>query len=123
MRGRGRGRGRRGGRGRSAGRRQPTAESKEETRQQDVDIDTHPREFFVGVVSTEDHLKAQEKNRPRYAAALAVLQKNKVSIAQSKLHMFQVMRKWVHREYITHVSCNIKILFLVAHTNYFASEY
>jgi hypothetical protein len=49
-----------------------------------ADIEQHPKEFFVGVVSTEEHLKAQESNRPRYAAALHVLQNKSVAIAQSK---------------------------------------
>ena len=94
-RGRGRGRGGRGGRfGRGGrgrgGNRQSTANAggqANETAAQVVDIDAQPKEFFVGVVSSEEHMKAQEQNRPRYAASLAVLQKNGVVIAQSKLNI------------------------------------
>ena len=94
-RGRGRGRGGRGGRGGIfRGARQSSApqdgQAKEEAAKTVVDIETNPKEFFVGVVSTEEHMKAQEKNRPRYAAALAVLQKNGVAIAQSKLNFVDV---------------------------------
>ena len=93
-RGRGRGRGGRGGRaGDRGGRRRfggnrpaPADGQAKEEAAKNVDIETNPKDFFVGVVSTEEHMKAQEKNRPRYAAALAVLQKNGVAIAQSKFN-------------------------------------
>ena len=94
MRGRGRGRGRgagRGGRGRFAGRgrrvasREPKEDiDKKEVEQKDLDVDKDVLSFFVGAVSTEQHYAAQEKNRDRYAAGMAVLQKNRVDIAQSK---------------------------------------
>lgn len=78
-RGGGRGRGRGGYRSASAG----ADATDQKTPVQVVDIDTHAKEFFVAVVSTDEHLKAQEKNRPRYAAALHVLQKSGVVIAQN----------------------------------------
>lgn len=97
MRGRGRGRGRggRGGRGRGrggfAGRgsRVASRESKDELEKKevevkDLDVDKDVLSFFVGTVSTEQHFTAQEKNRDRYAAGMAVLQKNRVEVAQSK---------------------------------------
>ena len=94
VRGRGRGRGRGGRGGRFGSTRQSSApqdgQAKEEAAKAVADIETNPKEFFVGVVSTEEHMKAQEKNRPRYAAALAVLQKNGVAIAQSKLNFVDV---------------------------------
>ena len=97
MRGRGRGRGRggrgRGGRGRGGfagrGRRVASREPKEdvdkkEIEDKELDVDKDVLSFFVGAVSTEQHFSAQEKNRDRYAAGMAVLQKNRVEIAQSK---------------------------------------
>ena len=112
-RGRGRGRGGRGGRGGSRGRGASRGRGgsrgrrsfrggrgggnrsggeRTEPKVEIVDIDTHPKEFFVGVVSTQEHLNAQEKNRSRYAAVLHTLQNNHVTIAQSKneeiIHFF-----------------------------------
>lgn len=40
--------------------------------------------YFVGSVSADQHYEGQEQNRDRYAAGMAVLQKNGVDIAQSK---------------------------------------
>ena len=99
MRGRGRGRGRggRGGRGRGRGRggyagrgrRVASRESKDEIDSKEVevkelDVDKDVLSFFVGTVSTEQHFSAQEKNRDRYAAGMAVLQRNRVDVSQSK---------------------------------------
>lgn len=81
-RGRGRGRGgRRGSRSRSV--RTSGNTKPKECARTDIDIESHPKDFFLGVATTEQHLKAQEKNRSRYAAVLAVLQKNGVAISQS----------------------------------------
>ena len=99
MRGRGRGRGRggRGGRGRGRGRggsagrgrRVASRESKDEIDSKEVevkelDVDKDVLSFFVGTVSTEQHFCAQEKNRDRYASGMAVLQRNRVDVSQSK---------------------------------------
>ncbi|WAR31528.1 hypothetical protein MAR_034070 [Mya arenaria] len=85
MRGRGRGRGRGGrggGRGRSRGRggyraaRSTSKDKTEEGPKQELDVDKNVTSYFVGSVSTDEHFEAQSKNRDRYAAAMAVLQKN-----------------------------------------------
>ena len=99
-RGRGRGSGARGGRGRGRGRggfagrgrRVASREPKDEVQNKEVevkelDVDKDVLSFFVGTVSTEQHFSAQEKNRDRYAAGMAVLQKNKVEVAQSKFYI------------------------------------
>ncbi|KAK7101600.1 uncharacterized protein [Littorina saxatilis] len=104
-RGRGRGRGR-GGRGRGGrfgrgGSRNRSAnedgQPKEEATK-DIDIEQHPKEFFVGVVSTEEHMKAQKQNRPRYAAVLAVLQKNGVAISQNS-RIRALAMAWARNDY------------------------
>ncbi|XP_076447740.1 uncharacterized protein LOC143284693 [Babylonia areolata] len=107
-RGRGRGRGRGAGfRGRGRGRRpgnrgasQPRANDSQQAGEVAavVDIDTRPKDFFVGVVPTAEHMKAQEKNRPRYAAALAVLQKNGVAIAQNS-RVRALAMAWARNDY------------------------
>ncbi|KAL8588504.1 hypothetical protein ACOMHN_022291 [Nucella lapillus] len=99
---RGTGRGRRGGSrgGRSNGGRPQASENAQQANEdaQDVDIATKPKEFFVGVVPTAEHMKAQEENRPRYAAALAVLQKNGVAIAQNS-RVRALAMAWARNDY------------------------
>ncbi|XP_046571651.1 uncharacterized protein LOC124279819 [Haliotis rubra] len=96
-RGRGRGRGRRGGghRGRSRGGRgamrggmgrqhveEVTDQNKVEEHT-DLDIEKEPKDYFVGTVSMADHVKGQEQNRTRYAAAMAVLANSGVAVSQN----------------------------------------
>ena len=100
-RGRGRGRGGSRGRGRGGyaggGRRVASREPKEEVIKtedelKDLDVDKDVLSFFVGAVSVEQHFNAQEKNRDRYAAGMAVLQRNGVDIAQSKSYLIYMSR-------------------------------
>ena len=90
-RGGGRGRGRSGGRGRGRSGRsyrgvsgRSVAASNVESVAYTGDISSDPKGLFTGTASTEQHLEAQKENPGRYAAALAVLIKNKVQITQSK---------------------------------------
>ncbi len=94
VRGRGRGRGhvRGRGRGRGAYNRQssvPTADTwgveEQQEKAEDLDINKDVKGFFVETALFEQHFDAQEQNRNRYAAAVAVLEKNGVEISQSKL--------------------------------------
>ncbi|XP_069106344.1 uncharacterized protein [Argopecten irradians] len=97
MRGRGgRGRGR-GGRGRAVGRgsrrgvSRPSASgsstdgasSENKVEVKELSVDTDLQAFFVGNASVAQHYVAQNQNTERYAAGMAVLQKNGVEIAQN----------------------------------------
>ena len=96
---RGRGRGGRGGsRGRGFGARgrsrvtaiasdtKPTDEWGVDKQEVDetLDIDTNLKQFFVGTASFEQHYRAQQQNRRRYAAGLQVMKQNGVEVSQSK---------------------------------------
>ncbi|XP_005093329.1 uncharacterized protein LOC101861104 [Aplysia californica] len=95
--GRGSGRGRSNSRGRGRGRggsrswrggREGGANSGGNSRetaptQQVYDINTDPQALFTGTATTAQHLEAQQTNRTRYAAVLAVLIKSKVQITQN----------------------------------------
>lgn len=88
-RGRGRGRGGRGGRSGSRGRgsrvtsaAESDGASKAEVR--DLTVETDLQAYFVGNASIAQHHHAQSMNKDRYAAGMAVLQKNGVDIVQSK---------------------------------------
>ena len=90
MRGRGRGgrgRGRGGRHNRSRGNTRPTTSDTTETETSTVDLSVEGdvKPYFVGNNATIDqHYEAQDKNRDRYAATMAVLTKNGVEISQSK---------------------------------------
>ncbi|BFZ09851.1 hypothetical protein BsWGS_12890 [Bradybaena similaris] len=88
--GRGRGRGgrstgrtNRGRRGQSSGRTEQRDESHKNASQTELSIEDDPKAFFTGTSSTEQHLQAQNRNRVRYAATLAVLVKNKIEVTQN----------------------------------------
>ncbi|XP_052787806.1 uncharacterized protein LOC128222742 [Mya arenaria] len=107
MRGRGRGRGRGGrggGRGRSRGQggyraaRSASKDKTEEGPKQELDVDKNVTSYFVGSVSTDEHFEAQSKNRDRYAAAMAVLQKNGVDIAQNA-RIRALAAAWARHDY------------------------
>jgi hypothetical protein len=51
----------------------------------DLDVDKEVTAYFVGSVSADQHYQGQTQNRDRYAAGMAVLEKNGVEIALSKL--------------------------------------
>ena len=48
----------------------------------DINGDVTP--LFVGTASFDEHYKAQDENRSRYAAAISALESNGVDISQSK---------------------------------------
>lgn len=79
---RGGGRGR--GHGRYTGSSPSTVVSASNDKKEDLDVDKNVSAFFTGDVSVEQHIQGQEKNRDRYAAAMVVLEKNGVEIAESK---------------------------------------
>ena len=94
---RGRGRGGSGGRGAGrggrggyvAGRQHSNASSDDKTievAEVDVTLDIHKdiKKFFVGTASFSQHFDAQNENKQRYAAGMAVLEKSGVEISQSK---------------------------------------
>ena len=54
----------------------------------DLDVNNEVTSYFVGSVSADQHFEGQEQNRDRYAAGMAVLEKNGVDIALSKCHHF-----------------------------------
>ena len=98
MRGRGRGRGSRGGRGRVASRgrgvsrngRLGSRSQYSRSRSHSLDENTEPtldnvKSFFIGNVSFEQHYKAQEESRDRYAAGIATVIESGMDIVQSKL--------------------------------------
>ncbi|XP_060085365.1 uncharacterized protein LOC132564751 [Ylistrum balloti] len=76
--GRGRGRSARGGAGAST-----DGASSENKEVKDLNIDTDLQAFFVGNASVSQHYVAQNQNTERYAAGMAVLQRNGVEIAQN----------------------------------------
>ncbi|CAL1539878.1 unnamed protein product [Lymnaea stagnalis] len=49
----------------------------------EYNFNTDPKVFFTGAASTEQHLAAQNENRLRYAATLAVLITNKIQVKQN----------------------------------------
>ncbi|OWF49165.1 uncharacterized protein LOC110452170 [Mizuhopecten yessoensis] len=91
MRGRGRGGRGRGGRGRRGGRSgshsasAPTegTSSDSQVEVKELSVDTDLQAFFVGNASVAQHYAAQNQNTQRYAAGMAVLQKNGVEIVQN----------------------------------------
>jgi hypothetical protein len=50
----------------------------------DLNVNDEVTSYFVGSVSADQHFDGQEQNRDRYAAGMAVLEKNGVDIAISK---------------------------------------
>ena len=52
---------------------------------ENLDINTDARQFFTGTASFEAHHNAQETNKTRYAAALTVMTRSGVEVAQSML--------------------------------------
>ena len=60
---------------------------------EDLNINTNLKKFFVGTASFEQHFKAQQENRRRYAAGMKVLEKNGVDISQSKSREREKERK------------------------------
>ena len=50
---------------------------------ENLDINTDARQFFTGTASFEAHHDAQETNKTRYAAALTVMTRSGVEVAQS----------------------------------------
>lgn len=104
--GRGRGRGR-GGRGRGRGGGGAAAINTDETTgisgegkdKVQLDLNKDIKEFFVGTASFEQHHDAQESNRTRYAAGMAVLSQNGVKVSQSKyldLHSASLFNFYMH---------------------------
>lgn len=82
-RGRGRGRGGRGRRGRFAGRRGNNA-PKPKVEEEDLDIMTDVKGFFLGTAKSEAHFKAQEEHRNRYVAAMCLMSELNMEISQSE---------------------------------------
>ena len=68
--------------------REPKEDVDNSVEKKELDVDKDVLSYFVGTVSTEQHYAGQEKNRDRYAAGMAVLQKNRVEIAQSKYPIY-----------------------------------
>ncbi|XP_041350621.1 uncharacterized protein LOC121369645 [Gigantopelta aegis] len=105
MRGRGRGRGR-GGRGGGRRNRQSSAQSRTKTKDveseveesKNLNIESDPREFFVGTVSVAKHLEGQDANRTRYAATLAVLEHTGVAVAQNA-RIRALAAAWARNDY------------------------
>lgn len=57
------------------------ADNKDLIEKKELDVNKDVTSFFVGSVSADQHHEGQEQNRDRYAAGMAVLQKNGVDIA------------------------------------------
>lgn len=51
-----------------------------------LSVEDNLREYFTGTASFQQHYDAQDVNRPRYAAGMAVLEQNGVEINQSMLN-------------------------------------
>ncbi|CAG5117351.1 unnamed protein product [Candidula unifasciata] len=87
-RGRGRGSRNRGKGGWSTGRtnrgnRDKTGTADATDSVKELSIVDNPKAYFTGTSSTEQHLQAQNENRIRYAATLAVLVKNRIEVTQN----------------------------------------
>jgi hypothetical protein len=71
-------------RGRGRGNRHTPKPVTEKEEPMEVSLETNPQGYFTGSVTMEQHYNGQNENRGRYAATMAVLQENRVEIAQSK---------------------------------------
>ncbi|XP_046353940.2 uncharacterized protein LOC124133552 [Haliotis rufescens] len=64
----------------------------------DLDIEKEPKDYFVGTVGMADHVKGQEQNRERYAAAMAVLANSGVAVSQNA-RVRALAAAWARNDY------------------------